>query len=182
VLWRRSDALLRRSVLWDASAWGTVDPATLLSTSCLVIGAGQDPEREAAVFALEHHEREPLRLLDLAVRTPPAGGLHEATGGRPETAPRWARLLQPLGFATTCGSRSCAVGVLGSLYAYRRDGTFTAAEWSLLARARGGPRDAATTDLAPRRGADRRRAGSSHGLLLVAPEARSPGDAWAAVA
>jgi DNA-binding CsgD family transcriptional regulator len=187
VLWRRADVLLRRTVPWDASAWGTVDPATLLSTSCLVLGAGQDPERESAVFALEHDEREPLRLLDLAARTPPAGALHDATGGRPEAAPRWARVLQPLGFADDLRVALVRGGVCwGSLYAYRRGGAFLHAEVALLGAVAEDLADAVRLTLlrdAAVAGADDEE--QSPGLLLVAPDgavtaATAPGHRWLA--
>src|SRR5829696_4926753 len=97
-VWRRTDAVLRRAVPWDASAWGQVDPATLLSTGCLVLGLPFEADRERTVFELEHDDGELNRLIDLARRTPPAGGLHADTDGRPQSSARYERLLRPLGF------------------------------------------------------------------------------------
>ena len=169
-LWRRADALLRQVVPWDAAAWGTVDPATLLSTSCAVVGVGDDQDREAVVFALEHDEREPLRLVDLATAVPPAGGLTVATGGRPETAPRFTRLLQPLGFADDLRVAFVRGGVCwGSLYAYRRSGAFTAGEVALVGGLAEDLADAVRLTMlrdAAVHGDD----DVSPGLLLVAPD------------
>ena len=185
-LWRRTDALLRRSVPWDVSAWGTVDPATLLSTSCLVLGAPQDADREAAVFALEHDEREPLRLLDLAVRTPPAGALREATGGCPETAPRYRLVLQPLGLSDDLRVALVRGGVCwGSLYAYRRDGAFTADEVRVLGALAEDLADAVRLVLLRDAAVGGEDEEQSPGLLLVAPDgavtaATAPGQRWLA--
>lgn len=132
-LWRRSDVLLRRAVPWDLAAWGLVDPATLLSTGCLVLGVPFDAARERAVFELEHDDAEVGRLLDLVHRTPPAVGLSAETGGRPERSPRYARLLQPLGVADDVRVALVRDGTCwGSLYAYRRAGAFLPAEVALL--------------------------------------------------
>jgi DNA-binding CsgD family transcriptional regulator len=132
-LWPRLEAVLRRAVPWEVAAWGTVDPATLLSTSCIVTGAPYDADRELAVFALEHDEREPGRLLDLVRRTPPVAALRASTGDRPETAPRWAALLQPLGLHDDLRLALVQAGTCwGSLYAYRRDRAFGSEEVALL--------------------------------------------------
>jgi DNA-binding CsgD family transcriptional regulator len=110
-----------------------VDPATLLSTSCAVTGAPYDAERELRVFALEHDEREPGRLLDLARRTPPVACLRDSTGGHPEEAPRWALLLEPLGLHDDLRLALVQAGTCwGSLYAYRRDRAFLREEAALL--------------------------------------------------
>ena len=118
---------------WDAAAWGTVDPATLLSTSCTVLGLPYDAERELAVFGYEHDEREPGRLPELVRRVPPAVGLREATGGRPELAPRYRALLEPLGMSDDLRVALVQGGTCwASLYAYRREGAFTAGEVALV--------------------------------------------------
>ena len=187
-LWRRTDALLRRSVPWDVSAWGTVDPATLLSTSCLVLGAAYDLDRELAVFALEHDDREPLRLLDLAASACPAGSLQEATGGRPETAPRYGRVLQPLGLVDDLRVALVRGGVCwGSLYAYRRGAAFAPADVQLLAALSEDLADAVRLTLLRDAAVDPvgQDEEQSPGLLLVAPDgtvtaATAPGRRWLA--
>ncbi len=187
-LWRRADALLRRCVPWDASAWGTVDPATLLSTSCLVLGAGHDLDRELAVFALEHDDREPLRLLDLARSVPPAGALSVATGGRPWAAPRFEQVLRPLGLTDDLRVALVRGGVCwGSLYAYRRGGTFTSAEVGLLGGVAEDLADAVRLVLLRDTAADPggQDDDQAPGLLLVAPDgsvtaATAPGRRWLA--
>src|SRR5215213_6093253 len=95
---RRTDAVLRRAVPWEVSAWGQVDPATLLSTGCLVLGLPFEADRERTIFELETDDGELNRLVDLIRRAPPAAGLHAATAGRPELSPRFERLLRPMGF------------------------------------------------------------------------------------
>jgi hypothetical protein len=125
-LWRRTDALLRRSVPWDASAWGTVDPGDpAVDELPRPRGAAHDPDRELAVFALEHDEREPLRLLELARGDATARQPALATGGR-------RRRRRGTGGCCGRSARRRPAGRLvrggvcwGSLYAYRRDGAFT---------------------------------------------------------
>ncbi len=128
-----ADAVLRRAVPWDVSSWGTVDPATLLATGCVVMGLEYDPGRDATLFALEHTGEDVNRFVDVARANPPVAALHAATGGRPGTSRRYRELLAPLGICdevrvALVDSRTC----WGSLYAYRRDGVFTAREVDLL--------------------------------------------------
>lgn len=132
-LWERAEAVLCRTVPWDVSAWGTVDPATLLSTSCAVTGVPYDAAREALVFGFEHDDREPGRLIDLARAVPPVASLLASTGGRPERAPRWAAVLEPHGFRDDVRLALVRGGTCwGSLYAYRRDAAFRPEEVALL--------------------------------------------------
>ena len=132
-LWRRSDATLRTLVPWDFSAWGQVDPATLLSTGCLVLGVPFDGAREAEVFALEHADGEVNRLIDLVHRTPPAGGLRVDTDGDPHRSARFGRLLEPLGVRDDVRVALMRDGFCwASLYAYRRSTDFTAEEVAAL--------------------------------------------------
>jgi DNA-binding CsgD family transcriptional regulator len=128
-----ADALLRRAVPWDVSSWGTVDPATLLATGCVVMGLAYDPARDARLFDLEHTGEDVNRFVDVARRTPPAAALDAATGGRPDGSRRYRELVAPLGLrdevrVALVDARTC----WGSLYAYRRQGVFGADEVDLL--------------------------------------------------
>jgi DNA-binding CsgD family transcriptional regulator len=127
------DALLRRTVPWDVSSWGTVDPATLLATGCVVVGLEYDPARDATLFELEHTGTDVNRFAEVVRRVPPAAALDAATGGRPETSRRYRDLLAPLGIRDEVrvglvDGRTC----WGSLYAYRRDRVFAADEVGAL--------------------------------------------------
>ena len=169
-LWRRSDAALRTLVPWDFSAWGQVDPATLLSTGCLVLGAPFDAAREAAVFALEHDDGEVNRLIDLVHRTPPAGGLHLDTGGNPSRAARYRRLMEPLGVRDDLRVALVQDGwCWASLYAYRRRSDFTADEVATLGALSGDLADGVRLTLlrADASSADQPQA---PGLILVSPD------------
>lgn len=171
-LWRRSDAVLRTLVPWDISAWGQVDPATLLSTGCLVLGAPFDSAREAAVFSLEHADGEVNRLIDLVQRTPPAGGLHVDTEGRPHRTARFARVLEPLGVRDDVRVALMRDGSCwASLYAYRCSSHFTAREVASLGALSGDLAEGVRLSLLR---ADADAATSSElgapGLVLVAPD------------
>jgi DNA-binding CsgD family transcriptional regulator len=169
-LWRRTDAVFRRAVPWDASAWGQVDPATLLSTGCQVLGLPFEAGRERLVFGLEHDDGDVNRLTDLLRLTPPGAGLHESTGGHPESARRYEALLRPLGFADDLRVALVDDGVCwASLYAYRREGVFRPDEVALVA--------ALSADLAEgvrltllRADAAAATAPGAPGLLLLAPD------------
>jgi DNA-binding CsgD family transcriptional regulator len=171
-LWRRSDKTLRTLVPWDMSAWGQVDPATLLSTGCLVLGVPFDSARESTVFALEHDEGEVNRLIDLVHRTPPAGGLHVDTEGRPQLTARFGRLLEPLGVRDDLRVALMRDGFCwASLYAYRRNAEFSAEEVAILGALSGDLADGVRLSLLR---ADAS-AGAGHepgapGLILVAPD------------
>ena len=169
-LWRRTDGVLRRSVGWDVSAWGLVDPATLLSTGCLVLGAPFDADRERVVFELEHDASEVGRLIDLVHLSPPAVGLSLATSGRPATSPRYHRLLQPLGITddlrvALVRDRTC----WGSLYAYRRVQAFSADDVAVLGALAADLADGARLALL-RADATSAQHPDSPGLLLLRPD------------
>jgi DNA-binding CsgD family transcriptional regulator len=171
-LFAHADRVLRRAVPWDVAAWATVDPATLLSTSCRVTGVPDDPERERVVFALEHDEREPHRLAELARSVPPAGALCDTTGGRPETVPRHELLLRPAGLCDDLRLAFVRSGACwGSVYAYRRERPFSAAEVALVGAVSGDLADAVRLALL-RAAAEQPSAASSAppGLLLVTRE------------
>jgi hypothetical protein len=164
--------VLRRAVGWDVSAWGLVDPATLLSTGCLVLGVPFDPERERAVFELEHDEREVGRLMDLVHLAPPSVALGVATRGRPETSPRYERLLRPLGVTDDLRVALMRDATCwGSLYVYRRGGTFSGDDVTLLGALAGDLADGARLALL-RADAEAPDRPDGPGLLLLGPDGR----------
>ncbi|MTE17466.1 hypothetical protein GLP40_32620 [Nocardia sp. CT2-14] len=128
------DRVLAGAVGWDAAAWSTTDPATLLFTSCVLIGLPEDHEREQRLFDLEFRTDDHNQFRELARAKTPAAGLHETTGGAPESSLRWRELLQPLGItdelrAVFRDRDDC----WGTLVAYRRGGApFTAADVELV--------------------------------------------------
>jgi DNA-binding CsgD family transcriptional regulator len=128
-----ADRLLRGAVPWDVASWATVDPSTLLATGCVVFGLPVDPARERQLFDLEHTGEDVNRFVDVARADPPAAALHAATAGRPALSRRYRELLAPVGLrdelrVALVDEQTC----WGSLYAYRRDGVFTAREVDLL--------------------------------------------------
>lgn len=90
---------LGRLVGHDLAVWATVDPATVMTTSCRLYGAARDTAFEAAVFAHEYaRERDVLRYADLA-SGPLVGTVHTATGGDPARSARFREALAPRGFS-----------------------------------------------------------------------------------
>lgn len=99
-----ADAVLRRAVDAQGSAWGTVDPATTLSTSCarfglLETGPGDAPAataRERRLFQLEWADDDPHTFWDLARRGLTAATLRTAVCA-PRSVRRYEELLEPAG-------------------------------------------------------------------------------------
>lgn len=92
-----ADDLLRPMIGYDAAAWATVDPASLVSTSCVLFGVEPDPAREDALFAIEYGGQDVNHYVDLAQQPVPAASLHTATGGEPERSERYRQLGVPAG-------------------------------------------------------------------------------------
>jgi DNA-binding CsgD family transcriptional regulator len=95
----RLDTLLRASIGYDVGVLSTMDPATLLWTSCFITGLDYDRERERELFELEFEGGDVNHYTDLAGATTPIGRLHAATGGRLTRARRYVPLLEPLAVA-----------------------------------------------------------------------------------
>lgn len=94
---QRADEVLQTAVGYDAASWGTVDPATMLPTSCQLFGiAGHDPERERTLFRFEAEGNDFLLHRDLA-QGDLAGALGLATAGQPQASRRFRELMAPLG-------------------------------------------------------------------------------------
>ncbi|MCF2525724.1 helix-turn-helix domain-containing protein [Yinghuangia soli] len=129
------DAALRPLVGWDVAAWSTTDPATLLFTSCVLIGMDEDHDAEQRLFELEFRADDVNRIRDLAPARVPAATLHAATGGDLSRSVRWRELLGALGVtdelrAVFRDREDC----WGALAAYRFGGPpFTPADVDLLA-------------------------------------------------
>lgn len=128
---------LRAAIGYDFASFGTVDPATLLGTSCVVWGLDYDLDRERRVFVLEFKGDDVNHYVDLAGAPTPAGALGLATGGRRQESRRFRELLEPLGVHDDLRVvfRDRAGRAWGELSAYRGDtrAAFTAAEVELAA-------------------------------------------------
>lgn len=62
-------ALLRQAIPFEVGVFSSVDPATLLWTSCVICGVDPDPSREAFVFENEYRQDDLHKISDL-VRGP----------------------------------------------------------------------------------------------------------------
>lgn len=93
------DDALRASLSYDIAAISTVDPATMLWTSCFVTGLppGGEGEREQVIFSLEFAGDDVNGYTELANNGHLVGRLHEATSGDLTRAKRWEPLLSGLG-------------------------------------------------------------------------------------
>jgi DNA-binding CsgD family transcriptional regulator len=92
-----ADRVLRAELDYDIAAWATLDPATMIDTSCLLFPPiGHDAQRERAVFQLEADGDDYLLHRDLA-RGELAGAVFLATGGHPERCRRFRELFSPMG-------------------------------------------------------------------------------------
>lgn len=120
----QADALevLRQAVPFDVGVFSTVDPATLLWTSCVLSGLDADPEREAFAFENEYHQDDLHKISEL-VRGPQralrlSAVDHEALEG----SPRY-RMMHRLGVGDEL---RCALveggNCWGSLELYRASG------------------------------------------------------------
>jgi len=116
------DDLLRTSIGYDLAAISTIDPATLLWTSCVVTGADDDPARERLLFDLGFEDGDVNQFTAIARAPEPAARLYAVTDGDVTRARRWARLLEPLGVSdelrVVLRSREAC---WGTVTLYRRD-------------------------------------------------------------
>ncbi|MEV6928005.1 helix-turn-helix transcriptional regulator [Dactylosporangium sp. NPDC051485] len=129
------DAVLRAAIGWDLAAWSTTDPATLLFTSCVLVGRDEDHALEQRLFDLEFGEPDVNTFAALFAEGTVAAGLHESTGGDLARSPRWRGLLARLGVSDELRAVFTDRGECwGTLVAYRLGGPpFTRADAQLLA-------------------------------------------------
>ncbi|MFC5062213.1 helix-turn-helix transcriptional regulator [Actinomycetospora atypica] len=94
----RAAAALAAEVGHDLAVWATVDPATVMTTSCRLYGASRDRALEADVLAHEYApDPDVLCYADLAAG-PLVGTVHRATAGDPARSARHREVLAPRGF------------------------------------------------------------------------------------
>jgi DNA-binding CsgD family transcriptional regulator len=100
-----ADGVLRAALGAEAAAWSTVDPSTMLSTSCSLFGeldhgSGPPPqaviERERRLFELEWRDDEPNTFWHLA-RTGRVGAALRLGVSEPMGLARYRELLAPTG-------------------------------------------------------------------------------------
>jgi hypothetical protein len=117
------DRALRLSLAYDLAAISTVDPATMLWTSCFISGMppGGEDERERILYGLEFDGDDINSYTELANSGQLVGRLHQATDGDLSRARRWGLLLAQFGISdemrVMLTSRNM---VWGSLTLYRR--------------------------------------------------------------
>jgi DNA-binding CsgD family transcriptional regulator len=117
------DRALRLSLAYDLAAISTVDPATMLWTSCFISGMppGGEDERERILYGLEFDGDDINSYTELANSGRLVGRLHQATDGDLSRARRWGLLLAQFGISdemrVMLTSRNM---VWGSLTLYRR--------------------------------------------------------------
>ena len=92
----RAGELLGGAVPFDVIVMATIDPSTMLETSCLPIGIPYDAEREKHIMHLEHTSGDPLSYVEVANRPERAAALRAEVNDL-GTVRRYTELLAPLG-------------------------------------------------------------------------------------
>jgi DNA-binding CsgD family transcriptional regulator len=87
---------IRRAVDYDVAVQSTIDPASLLDTSCLPLGMERDPEREQRHFDLEFRRESPLSYREIARRPARAAAMRLEIED-PRTVPRFVEIMAPRG-------------------------------------------------------------------------------------
>lgn len=129
--------LVQKVVGWDFAVWSTVDPATMMLTSCLPLGVDPDPWYEQRVLDLEYSGDDENLFADLAGSGQPARSLYLATDGKPERSRRFCEVLEPMGCKDELRAIFNSGGTnWGALVAYRMGSNefFTEADSALVAR------------------------------------------------
>lgn len=116
------DRVLRQSLMYDIASIATLDPATMLWTSCFVSGLppGGEAERERVIYGIEFAGDDINGYAELANSGRLVGRLHHDTGGDVTKARRYRELLGQFGMTdemrVMLSSRNM---VWGSLTLYR---------------------------------------------------------------
>src|SRR5262245_10763675 len=117
---READAVLRDAIGYDLAAWATIDPVTLLVTSCTPIG--DDPFAPGHVlrtFELEYLDDEPLTLRALARRDRNVGALRSEIDDVGDSL-RYREILGPAGVHDELMARFVVAGrCWGAVRIYR---------------------------------------------------------------
>lgn len=135
LLRQQASAEVRPVVGYDLAVWATLDPATLLWTSCVLDGAPRDADLETAVFRNEYLDSDVLKLRDLA-DGPLVGTLVQATAGDASASARGRDLLRPRGLDDELRLvLSDGATAWGALCLYRSGGRFHDGELTSLREA-----------------------------------------------
>ena len=127
-----ADEVLRKAIGYDIASWASVDPATMLFTSCDLLVGGEllahDPARDQAILALEFAGRDPLTFLSLVQEGRVVARLR-AEVDDVDSVERYRNIIAPMG-----GHDEMRLllrdktGVLGSIAMGRADAEFTSDE------------------------------------------------------
>jgi DNA-binding CsgD family transcriptional regulator len=86
---REALSLVRQIIPFDVGTFATVDPATVLWTSCVLHGIEPNPSREALMFDNEYRQDDLLKVSELARKPEPAGRLSRFDAQTLSTSPRY---------------------------------------------------------------------------------------------
>ncbi len=126
---REFDEILRHHVPYAVAAWSTHDPATGLSTACMLTGIDEDPERESAIFRHEFDPDEPSTYFDLIRDGRTIAILAEETDGDLSRAARWRNVFSNFGVTDELRAILWAQGqAWGSVSLYRLGERFSSDE------------------------------------------------------
>jgi DNA-binding CsgD family transcriptional regulator len=123
-------SIIREVVPFEVGSFATVDPASVLWTSCVLSGMDQDPEREAFMFDNEYRQNDLHKIADLTRQRTPVARLSAIDPAVRARSPRY-HMLQSYG---AVDELRCAVMEQGNCWAsfeiYRAEGsgTFTLSE------------------------------------------------------
>lgn len=90
-------AELGKHIGFDAACVATLDPATVMWTSCEVSGPGRDLAFEARLFEVEYRHADVAKLSDIARRAVPVSVLSAETGGDLARSERFRSVHAPAG-------------------------------------------------------------------------------------